>query len=456
MRVAGETQAAPAAAGKFVAMSWARCALVLAACAVLAACGQSSSSRAIPTFSNTPEPLAGGGIKGKNGIDHIIVVVQENRSFDNLFHGFPGADTASRGLRHDGTSVPLVSVPLSESYDIEHGEQNFLRAYDNGRNDGFDIEDPTSPTHPYGFVQQSDVQPYWDLAKKYVIADETFASQIDGSFSAHQYLIAGQSGSAVDNPNALPWGCDAPSGTGVPTLNPDRSEGAEIFPCFNYESMAAPLDAAKATWRYYAPPVSDVGGQVWSGFDAISAVREGLDWNRNVVTPETTFLSDVAGGQLANVSWVIPDFVNSDHAGNNSNSGPQWVTSVVNAVGNSGFWKDSVVIVLWDDWGGWYDHVPPQYVDPHGLGFRVPLMVISPYAKTGYVSHVHYEFGSVLKLIETTFGLKPLAASDARSNPLDDCFAFGQPSRPFAAIRTKRSPQSFTQEIPSGKPPDTE
>jgi phospholipase C len=129
---------------------------------------------------------------------------------------------------------------------------------------------------------------------------------------------------------------------------------------------------------------------------------------------------------------------------------------VVNAVGTSPFWNDSVVIVLWDDWGGWYDHATPQYLDSHGLGFRVPLMVISPFAKPGYVSHVHYEFGSVLKFVETTFGLTALAASDARANPLDDCFQFSAPPRPFSAIRTKRTPTSFLRETPSGTAPDTQ
>jgi phospholipase C len=130
------------------------------------------------------------------------------------------------------------------------------------------------------------------------------------------------------------------------------------------------------------------------------------------------------------------------------------VQSVVKAVGNSPAWSSSVIFVLWDDWGGWYDHVAPPQVDAQGLGIRVPLIVISPYAKAGYVSHVTYETAGLVKFAETVFGLAPMAAADARANGLDDCFDFEQAPRSFAAIRKHLTGRRFVPHPPSGLPPD--
>jgi phospholipase C len=174
------------------------------------------------------------------------------------------------------------------------------------------------------------------------------------------------------------------------------------------------------------------------------------------VSPETRFLSDVAAGQLAAVTWVVPDLANSDHAGSGSATGPDWVASIVNAVGNSPFWSSSAIFIMWDDWGGWYDHVPPPQVDRYGLGIRVPLLIVSPYARKGYVSHTQYESGSLLKFAENTFSLAPLAASDARAASVDDAFEFDQPARPFKPLATQRRAADFIHEPPTMRVPDEE
>jgi phospholipase C len=147
--------------------------------------------------------------------------------------------------------------------------------------------------------------------------------------------------------------------------------------------------------------------------------------------------------------------VDSDHPASGSTSGPDWVASIVNAIGTSSFWE-STAIVFWDDWGGWYDHVPPPQVGPGGLGFRTPALVISPYAKRGYVSHVQYETGSVDRLIEGVFRLKTLAAADARANDLDDCFDFAQAPRAFSSFALRHSVLELLRRAPSRLPPDTE
>ena len=174
------------------------------------------------------------------------------------------------------------------------------------------------------------------------------------------------------------------------------------------------------------------------------------------VAAQTAVLSDIAAGRLANVAWIVPSLRDSDHPGSGSASGPAWVASIVNAVGHSSYWNDTAIFVLWDDWGGWYDHVAPPQLEPGGLGFRIPLIVVSPFAKRGYVSHVQFELGSVVKYVETTFGLASLAATDASAAPLDDCFDYTQAPSPFAPLAVKRSPASFLNEPPDGLPPDND
>jgi phospholipase C len=398
---------------------------------------------------------------GRNGIAHVVVVIQENRSFDNMFHGYPGADTVASGRTHTGQVVPLHATSLTEWYDLTHTVPTFLQSYDRGRMDGFDVATPGlhgDPYPAYAYVPQAEVQSYWNMANAYVLGDRMFPSQIDASFTAHQFLIAGQAGGTANNPSALPWGCDSPPGTWVGFLRPDRSVSGSVFPCFTYPTLADELDAHGMSWRYYAPPIQggDIGGQVWSAFDAISHVRYGPDWTAHIVSPETSALTDIKNGTLATMTWIVPDFANSDHASSLSGTGPAWVTAIVNAIGTSQFWPSTVVIVVWDDWGGWYDHVAPPQVDVAGLGIRVPLLVVSPFAKRGYVSHVQYEFGSILKFTESTFGLKSIAASDARANSLADCFDFTQPPRTYQVLSARRTVDDFIGATPSYRQPDAQ
>jgi phospholipase C len=181
-------------------------------------------------------------------------------------------------------------------------------------------------------------------------------------------------------------------------------------------------------------------------------VRHGPEWKTNISRPNTNILSDAADGQLPTVSWVIPKFVESDHEGAGNTLGEEWVSTVVNAIGQSQYWNSTAIFVVWDDWGGFYDHVAPQYVDYDGLGFRVPLLVVSPYAKTNYVSHQQYEYGSILQFVEDTFGLGRLAASDTRANSLiPDCFNFQQAARKFRPLPVIPRSQ-FLRELETTKP----
>ncbi len=394
-------------------------------------------------------------------IQHIVFIIQENRSFDDLFQGYPGANTVSSGLDHKGKAVPLQPVPLEAPYDILHDMTRFLLAYDGGKMDGFNRE-PAGDHHKskfpqYGYVPGAETAPYFQLANRYVLNDDTFTSQLDGSFTAHQYLIAAQANDSVGFPSGGVWGC--PTGI-VTTLLPNHTIGPPQSACFgtlypsSYPTLASELDAAGLTWRYYAPAPGS-SGSLWSAYQAIDYIFNGPEWATNVISPQTQILTDPANGTLANVTWVVPDAADSDHAGTKSNTGPQWVASVVNAIGESPFWDSTAIFVVWDDWGGWYDHVPPPQLDNDGLGIRVPLLCISPFAKTNYVSHVQLETASLLRFAEDTFGLAQLAAADTRAADAGgDCLNYGVKRRPFVKLRTKVAPSAFLRRPPSFAPPD--
>ena len=150
--------------------------------------------------------------------------------------------------------------------------------------------------------------------------------------------------------------------------------------------------------------------------------------------PQTKVLTDIADGQLAQVSWVMPDGADSDHPRGNKGTGPAWVASVVNAIGNSPYWSNTAIIITWDDWGGWYDHVPPTIYNSYEYGFRVPLIIVSPYSKQGYVSHVQHDFGSIVKFIDEVFDLPSLGYADARADDFSDCFDLTQTPIAFQTI----------------------
>ncbi len=402
-----------------------------------------------------------------NKIKHIVVIVQENRSFENIFAGFPGADAPKFGYTHDGTKVQL-SPTTFKGPGLGHGFSPAIVDWDNGKMDGFDVSNPSFPTYPYSFLNRKLVKPYWTMASSYALADRMFPTEFGGSFSAHLNLIAGTdkvtaTTAIVDWATNTPWGCDAPKGTKAWTVNSNRKVSNKgPFPCFTqFNTMADTLDAAAVSWKYYAPQVvgcsgsCDNGGLEWSTFDAISNVRNGPDWQRNIISPQTTILKDAPNGALASVSWVVPDLKDSDHPGTKSDTGPSWVASVVNAIGQSQYWDSTAIVVVWDDWGGWYDDAPPPQLDFLGLGIRVGCIIISPYAKN-QVIHTQYEYGSILKFMEQTFGLASLGYSDARANSISDSFDFTQSPRPFVPIQAKYPRSHFLHERPSLQPPDDE
>jgi phospholipase C len=403
---------------------------------------------------------------GAGKIKHVVFIVQENRSFDNLFAGYPGADTVSSGKNSRGKTIALRPVGLAEKFDVGHTAQAMFAAC-NGtgklpgtdcRMNGFNKEgSPGSIKDPaYVYVPHGDSKPYFDMAHQWVLADKMFQSQLDESFVAHQYVIAAQAKSTVNLP-LFNWGCSGGSHDTIPTITKDRNpQGTPIPACFDYRTLADELDKAKLSWRFYASGFRSGSALAydWSGFQAVQHIYHGPDW-KYVITPNWTFITDVRAGKLANFTWITPVCDDSDHSSCGGGYGPSWVAALVNTVGKSKFWDSTAIFVIWDDWGGLYDHVPPPYEDYDGLGFRVPLLAISPYAKLGHVSHVQYETASVLRFAEDLFGLDRLAGADKRAaSPAADCFDFSQPPRPFVRIKAPHGPSFFMHQGENDVAPD--
>ncbi|MGC1381868.1 MAG: alkaline phosphatase family protein [Candidatus Baltobacteraceae bacterium] len=410
-----------------------------------------------------------------NKIKHVVIIVQENRSFDNLFYGAPGADTRTYGYDSNGDKIALKPVGLETIWDLDHSSNSFFEAC-NGTGsfpgtdcqmNGFNWEwvgcgqsgyPPCPNKNPqYSYVPHSETKPYFEMAKQYVLADRMFASNFDASsFISHQYIIAGQASSAVNYPY-YQWGCDGGSQDMIATVTQERYiPGGYEQVCFDNTTLGDELDQAGLSWGFYTATLYG-DGNIWSAYQAIRHIYYGKDWKKDIITPQTQFFSDVKHGKLRVVSWITPTCENSDHAGCGSNTGPSWVTALVNAIGKSKYWDTTAVFVLWDDYGGWYDHVGPAMVDYDGLGMRIPMLIISPYAKEGYVSHVHYEHGSILRFVEDEFGLPRLSQSDTRANsPADDAFDFSQPPRKFVTIHAPHGQQYFLDQPPDRRMPDTQ
>jgi phospholipase C len=432
--------------------------------ALLTACGGSSTPGVSEPFEPPPPAKTGKYFK------HIVILIQENRTFDNLFATFPGADGTTVGKTSKGT-ILLRAADLESQVSPRNGYNSWFADWNYGKMNHFDLVPigRIPGTYVYQYVRPDQIAPYWDLAKQYVLSDHMFQTQGSGSFTAHQDLIRGDtainsSDQLIDFPSGgagEPWGCDSAQGTltSLITANNKYSGGDGPFPCLTYTTLRDLLDPADISWRYYAPTVGEsFGGNLWNAFDAIRAVRYGPEWTTNEANPETRVFTDISRNTLPSVAWVIPDYQNSDHPGDNSDTGPSWVAQVVNAIGESPAWNTTAIVIVWDDWGGWYDHVAPPHPRAYGgPGFRVPAIVVSPYAKSGYVSHDIYAFGSVIKFVEENWRLPSLGTTDKTSASfVNDFFDFTQKPRKFVPIGAKYSRSFFLHQRPSNQPVDYE
>ncbi|MBA2285564.1 MAG: hypothetical protein H0W02_08785 [Ktedonobacteraceae bacterium] len=386
-------------------------------------------------------------------IKHIVFLVKENRTFDNYFGTYPSANGATTAMDSQGQIVPLQHE-RDQIPDINHSAGSGYMAYDNGKMDRFDLlpangvkKSPSSKVvnvyqnNSLTQLYQSDIPNYWTYAQNFVLGDNMFSSLMGPSFPNHLYTVAAQSGGSIGNPTTdknigtlnkatKGWGCDIPNQQVKVKAGDGSSHLHEA--CFDFQTLADELDARGESWRYYAPPAGQKG-YIWSSFDAIKHIRYGPDWK--YVVPTEQFLSDAATGNLPTVSWIVTPADVSEHAPASVCVGENWTIKMLNALMQGPAWSSTAVFLTWDDFGGFYDHVRPQQIDSYGLGFRVPLLIISPYAKKGYIDHTQYEYSSMLRFAEDTLGLSPLTARDRSANNMLGAFDFTQSSRPSLILQ---------------------
>lgn len=365
-------------------------------------------------------------------IQHTVFIINENHTFDNYFGTFPGADGTSSGLLSTDQSIPL-SVMADEYQDVGlcNSWDCALLAMDNGKMDKFDLINGGSRS-AYAQAAEQQIPNLWIYARRFTLADHYFTSVHGPSLPNHLFAIGAQSGGAIDNggnpgPGAA---CDGNS-YGTVTIIDENGKRSQQPPCFDFPTLPDILTKAGVSWKYYAE-----GGGFLS---LIGHIYKSSSWQHDVATPDQ-FLIDAGTGHLPAVSWLLPPGPESEHPPNSMCEGENWTVSVLNAVMQGPDWNSTAVFITWDDFGGFYDHVMPPQVDEFGLGPRVPLLIVSPYAKQGYISHTVYDHTSILKFVETRYGLKALTSRDAWAHAMLDSFNFSQPPQPPMLLTTRTCP----------------
>ena len=387
-----------------------------------------------------PAAQAAGQAQGMNKIEHVIWIIQENRTFDDYFGTYPGADGfppgvcspvlpgSSKCIKPFHLKVPMPACDLDHGWDVAHA------AYDHGTMDGFVWAEGSPYTMAY--LDERDIPNYWAYARHYTLGDRFFSSLNGPSLPNHVYTVAATSGGLTSNVCAqnnvlerLKDVMDDPDG-------------------FSFAAIINRFAGAGVTWKYYVetpehvpdapdpchvrhPAPTQFG--LWNPLPGFKSIREDPKLMSRLVD-QAEYFRDLKQGTLPQVSWLIPDFQDSEHPPESVAQGMWYVTRLINALMESKYWANSVVFLTWDDYGGFYDHVPPPELDAFGFGPRVPLLVISPYAKPGYVSSQTGGFSSILRFIEERYNLKNLTKRDGRTSDMSDSFDFNQKPNPPLVI----------------------
>jgi phospholipase C len=343
---------------------------------------------------------------------------------------------------------------------------------------------PQAPQFRYVANLAGVLTPYLFLAEQYGWANYMFQTNQGPSFPAHQFLFGETSAPSVDDDHTGIFmaedslgarsvsGCTSPPGSQLQMINAMGEEKRHhtIYPCVEHQTLADLLDTQAVSWRYYTPGAGDH----WTAPNAIQHLCQpvnqqctGTEWNEDLDLNPVDVLSDIGNCALRGASWVVPSAPYSDHAGNNRGLGPSWVAQIVNAIGAStctnpdgtSYWNSTAIIVVWDDWGGWYDHEPPTILPyPEGgyqYGFRVPMLFISAYTQPGSISNTRLDFGSIGRFIEYNFGIAmgALTFADERSaDALGEFYDLTQAPRAFTTVPGAKGPRVFKHQ--KLQPPD--
>ena len=387
-------------------------------------------------YSNIPKPkypltLAGGGDHPRTPIHHFVYLLQENHTFDNYFGTYGrGSDGTPKGTcmpvnlnRPKGKCIAPFRLGGRAVTDIGHNQIIFRGQYNRGKMNGFANVlrlQGVDPTNVMGYYDGTDIPYYWNLADQYVLFDRFFSSATDGSGSNHFFWVGAYPADPHDTP---------PGGFTRPTIF-DELEKAGVswkFYVSNYD--------AKITYRAHV--VGDRSSQVvWVPLLNYARFIDDPKLAKHIV-PLTQYYEDLANGTLPAVSYIAPSGA-SEHPPGSVVSGMRFVRTLINNLMASPYWDSSAFLLSYDDWGGWYDHVRPPQIDGFGYGFRVPAILVSPYARQGYIDHSTLDFTSGLKFIEENWGLAPLTRRDATARSFTEAFDFDQAPRPAARSSRRR------------------
>ncbi len=393
------------------------------------------------TTARLPVPVTPWG-PGSTHINHVITVVMENRVYDTYFGQYctvlgPYCSSTGNGIP-PGTCVPNspgnvsgpCTVPFAfnatqlQTNDMEHDWLSGRLAWNNGSMNGF-YNAEASGSEPFGHYNGSTIPIYWDMAEEYAISDNLFAGNLSYSLPNHWDLIGG----------------GAPAVTAYSYLGGSGDRGLYLNESNGTATVEDLLNGTGISWKYYdwslwpygraTQNLNVVGnGSAYNYWNPMAARAESYSsWYDAHFVPRNDFFSDARDGTLPAISWVIPSFDASDHAPANVSAGEAWVASVVNAVEASPDWSSTAIFIVWDDYGGWYDHVAPPRLYGNLLSFRSPAIVIGPYAKENYISHTFLDFFSLLHFVEWRFHLGCLTALDCTAPLPFDFFNFNQTAR---------------------------
>jgi len=397
-----------------------------------------TGGRPVPRVDDVPSAL-----DTRWPIKRVIYVMLENRSFNNLFGGYPGVTASSTGVKL-GEEVPLRRCPEYLPGDLPHDLAAHLNSENKGAQDGFGGGTWGDPWAYTMFDLRSQLPNYRHWANEYAISDHFFASAAGPSYPNHFYFVAGQSGGAIDNPENIKsrrgpngetyksWGCDAIGDDVFVFVKDDLGNLTKHDTCFTFKTVGEQASEIGVDWAYYAARWGQPG-YFWNAYNGISDVFHDEAYWRAHVRPVDRIVRDIEAGRLPPVSWVTPRFQLSDHPPYSSSHAHNWVSDIVEAVMRSDAWEHTTVFVTWDEWGGFYDPVPPPVVDPIGLGFRVPLLTISPYvASRGLIDDEVGEFSTPLRFIADNWGLPHLTDRIANTHNMEHLFDFSRKPLPPA------------------------
>jgi phospholipase C len=392
-------------------------------------------------------------------IQHVVIIMKENRSFDEYFGRFPGADGATRGTMSNGQTVDLGETPDPMPNDINHEPTDWETAYHGGAMDGFDKEpgafSASGQNLAYSQMFEQDIPNYWKYARRYGLGDRFFSAYKGASFANNLFAVAGQSGQydsslggryiynlpySARKSKLGPWGCDDPADTLVTMTTSDGSRSS-AFPCFGFRSMPNILEESGVSWSMYG--ANHTSGFAHNALDSLRQIRyDPAMWSH--VKRASDFTNDVRLGRLPAVTWIASP--HNEHPPDSACSGENETVRYVNAIMNSPQWPTTAIFVFWDEWGGFYDHVAPPQIDSTSYGFRTPLLVISPYSKLGLSSdggsvvHTFFSQESTLKFIETNWSLPSLTPRDQNANNMMDFFDFTAPLKQSLILAERSCP----------------